>query len=334
MKYLFSFLILLINLAVGLIVFQNTLSFKDQVLLTNEWGKEDKKIDQNKILSLNLNSPFVNITHTTLPISLIKATYTAEKNIDTTIYLLHKGIKENPFIGVSEYSLGQLYRKIKLKDSSLFYGKKSVELLPNYLHVSNYINSLQKFKQYKLADSVYNKYSEKFKDESGYHKPYLYNKILEKGPGNDSLVKYILRMKNKFNNEDYLDLYLQSKYGIESYSEAIVFYNDGNVYFERNNLEEALLNYKSAVKLVPEKWEYQENLGIIYSKLNNNDKAKIHLEMVYDSLNKKSSKSLFQAAILMLIDKDTVKACELLNRAKNLNHKGSISILNNSKICF
>lgn len=327
MNNIIKITIIILSLSVGFISFQNYLSFRDQIVLTLEWGKEDRKIDPEVILSLNLESPLINITHTTLPISTIKALYTSEVNIDTTIKLLHAGIKENQFIGVSEFTLGQLYRKQKNKDSSLYYGRLSVKKLPNYIHVSNYINSLQKFKEYDLADSLYNNYLEKFKETQGFHKPYLFNKILQLGNGNDSLIKYCYSLYKKFKNEDYFDIYLQSKYGIENLAKSIVAYDKGNKYFENSQLEKSLSFYREAIDLIPEKWEYIENAGIINFKLNDFENSKKYFKIVNDSLNKKSENSLFYAAIIKLVEEDTLGSCLLLNRAAKLNHKGSLAIL-------
>lgn len=88
---------------------------------------------------------FPNITSTTIPIKFMKAMYYLRyDSLAKAKSLIKLGKNPNPYLGIGDNLLSRIYLKEKKYDSAVFYGKRSMEKLPNDTNITFYQMALER----------------------------------------------------------------------------------------------------------------------------------------------------------------------------------------------
>lgn len=325
MNKIFLYLITIISCFTIYLNYEHYRGFVDQLPIMS---------DRNAILNYSdvsdLKEYLPNITATTIPIYENKLLYLLNSldsiDIDSLKSILINYSSPNPYLGLKERILADLYAKKGDSDSARFYYEIAFNKLPNNeIYNTNYFNLLADIK-----DSVALK--------SAFKKIKIAQKITLKNYINNSMR--VLGYNNTYVN--YLIDSLLTVYPIdEEIKELSIINKIGHSFYKKSQLEEVLAqkdfeneDYKSAVKgflkvneLNPLNPIAFENLAISYMKLSDLERARSNFKIVIDSFELKTGKSEFYYGVLNL-EIDKKEACKYLKIANNLEFSGAENFLN------
>lgn len=325
MNKIFLYLITIISCFTIYLNYEHYRGFVDQLPIMS---------DRNAILNYSdvsdLKEYLPNITATTIPIYENKLLYLLNSldsiDIDSLKSILINYSSPNPYLGLKERILADLYAKKGDSDSARFYYEIAFNKLPNNeIYNTNYFNLLADIK-----DSVALK--------SAFKKIKIAQKITLKNYINNSMR--VLGYNNTYVN--YLIDSLLTVYPIdEEIKELSIINKIGHSFYKKSQLEEVLAqkdfeneDYKSAVKgflkvneLNPFNPIAFENLAISYMKLSDLERARSNFKIVIDSFELKTGKSEFYYGVLNL-EIDKKKACKYLKIANKLEFSGAEAFIN------
>ena len=234
---------------------------------------------------------YPSLSATTLPMSVIKGMYYLKQNkYREAIPMFRKGIKDNPYLHISESFLGYSLDMIGEKDSSLYYTKKAFDYMPkNEIHYANYINSL-----YQLRDSTTIKevFSSLPKDKSSYYDEiYLLTMASLVDPGNTDFTLSGLDINVQSGNDRLKKGFYSLQVGESVMYKADEFYQIGLYFFKQENFVAAAENFINADKLNPYELAYKENAANALLKTGEDERALDILNDLIDNYNSSSPKA-------------------------------------------
>ena len=270
---------------------------------------------------------FPNITATALPIKYLKAKYYLQiDSIETAKKLIHKSIKENPYISAPQALLAKIYLDEKEIDSALIYSKQAFNgLSDNNRHRDVYFKTLKELKDSINLDLAF----EKIKNINADH---WYDYVLtrneiNKKPQKD-LLNLIDEMKIRFPNADTLKINSIKRFieiGSSRYTEALANSEFAKVEFEKNNYSEAVRFYEIAISLDDRQYVYFENAAISYDNLKNYSKAEEYFNKVIYDFNTTDGKSQFFKGLMFIKNNNLSSGCEYLEKSARKNYVGVVS---------
>jgi len=262
------------------------------------------------------------LSATTLPMSVIKGMYYLKQNkYREAIPMFRKGIKDNPYLHISESFLGYSLDMIGEKDSSLYYTKKAFDYMPkNEIHYANYINSL-----YQLRDSTTIKevFSSLPKDKSSYYDEiYLLTMASLVDPGNTDFTLSGLDINVQSGNDRLKRGYYSLQVGESVMFKADEFYQIGLYWFKEENFTAAAEYFLNADKLNPYELAYKENAANALLKIGEDERALNLLNDLIDNYNSDSPKAHYLRGLtLFSLGKEDEGCIDL----KYANDQGLIS---------
>tara|TARA_B100000963_G_C22627453_1_gene673123 strand:- start:1456 stop:2355 length:900 start_codon:yes stop_codon:yes gene_type:complete len=271
-----------------------------------------------------IDDNFPNISLTALSIKFLKARY--YNDIDSTEIakdLLHRSIKDNPYVFTSEAMLAQIYYNEKNIDSALYYSEKAFNGIPNNNgHRDIYFTTLKYLKDSLALDNSFEKLR-------NYNNPnHWYNYILARNDLNDRpdkrLINLLEDLKVKFPEEDTLKINNIKRFieiGGERYTVAFVLSNQAKREFENSNYEEAAKQFESAITLNNQEYIFYENAAMVYDNLNDYEKAIEYYDKVIYEFKTNDGKSEFLKGLLLVKTEKQVDGCNYLRISVQKNYK-------------
>jgi len=320
-----SLILGLLGLISSYISFTYMKSLFFQTPLLDEWARSDLK------LGLDywdfIDEDFPNLTNSALPLYVMKARYFArDKKIDSALNQLKKSIKHNPYMGVSENIIAQLYYNDGKYDSSYFYSKIAFSKMPNnYLHSAVYINSLVKLDSVEKAEEVFLDLPNKTKASWR-----SFMDIISEVEDTIVFDRTIYKADSVLKGEDFLKpLKIRRKISNKNFLEAEILNEAAKKDFEENYFQIALKKLKKASKLNPYNYETFENIALIYFKAYSDSTEKA-TEMFKKSiqLNQNAGKSYFYLGVVEYSkggDKDSI--CKLFNQSIDKGYEMGLSLI-------
>jgi len=234
---------------------------------------------------------YPSLSATTLPMSSIKGMYyLKQQKYREAIPLFRKGIKDNPYLHISESFLGYSLDMIGEKDSSLYFTKKAFDYMPkNEVHYANYINSL-----YQLRDSVTIKkvFSSLPPDKSSYYDEiYLLTMASLVDPGNTDFTLSGLDINVESGNDRLKRGFYSLQVGESDMFKADELYQIGLYFFKEENFVAAAESFINANKLNPYELAYKENAANALLKTGEDERALDVLNDLIDNYNSSSPKA-------------------------------------------
>ena len=277
---------------------------------------------------------FPNITLTTIPIKAAKANYYMMQNeLDFAKKLNFSAINENPYIGIAESNLSEIYFKEKKYDSSLHFAKISVNKLPNNpRHIINLQRAFAISANKKALDSIFTLYKQKDKIDYTFfvnHFSFLTN--ITKDFSDSDKIKISNSVK-RFPKNKTLLLYEK----IINYGNSIDISNElDKIAFELYNekeYERAIESWDRAIEIIPNEDSYYLNIAQSLILLKRYEEAGFYLDRIVElGIEFSDGKLEFLKGLNYYEQKNISKACEMLRISSRKNYTLSRSILKKIK---
>lgn len=317
----FSLFIFLIG--ASFVSFKHVHSSHFQSYLLYDFNKGRTTLSMDAV-NHRIDDNFPNITLTALSMKFLKARY--YNNIDSIRLakdLLHKSIKDNPYIFTSEAMLAKIHYNEKNIDSALYYSKRAFNGLPNNNgHRDIYFNILKFYN-----DSI--NLDKGFEKLRNYNNPnHWYNYILVRNEINDKpdqrLINLLDELRLKFPEEDTLKINSIKRFveiGGERFTLAFVLSDQARSEFEKSNYEEAARQYETAIILNDKEYIFFENAAMVYDNLNEYDKAIEYYDKVIYEFKTTDGKSEFLKGLLLVKTNKQEDGCNYLRISAQKNYK-------------
>lgn len=252
---------------------------------------------------------YPSLSATSLPMSSIKGMYyITQRKYREAIPLFRKGIKDNPYLHISESFLGYSLDMIGEKDSALYYTKKAFDYMPkNEIHYANYINSL-----YQLRDSITIKkvFSSLHPDKTSYHDEiYLLTMASLVDPGSTDFTLSGLDINVQSGNDRLKRGYYSLQVGEADMFKADELYQIGIFYFEEENFKAAADYFLQADEINPFELVYKENAANSLLRLEDDTAALNILDDLIDNYKSESPKAHYLRGLILYEQGDKEKAC-------------------------
>jgi len=274
-----------------------------------------------------LNTDFPNLSLSSLPMKgVIGRYYFLGAQYDKALDLANQSMSDNPYIMYSESLKTDIYFKLGVKDSMMYYAERAFTGIPNNnKHFIDLARAYVNFDKYKLLDSVFG-VVENTRDPEIWK--FYFSGLLTK---EDSITKYgkekareALKMFSSSSADPNLRLSaVYVLYGTERIQNAIRANQEAINYYDNGNLRLAASKYEEASKLNPLEYTYFENAGISNFQFGYYEKAIPLLKHVIDSINPKTGKSEFVLAQVYNELGDMVNACKYIYSSSNFDYKES-----------
>ena len=267
--------------------FKRYKSYREQVKLykdlnTSNYGNTSPDFYNN----IEVDLP--NLTLTTIPLKALKASYIiANEPIDSmnkAIDLLHKSMKENPYLMYAEGSLAQLYFSLKKRDSAYYYSRKSFNGLPN--NAIHFAMLSKLFANEAKIDSIifyYNKLNSKTdKNIAKIFLASMNNFFLDL----DFDTKALVTQKTKKIKRDHItdkEIQLLADYilaGKDSINYALDLEKKGEKLLVEKKFQEGIIKYQKALEIRKNNLPYISTIGLAYYNLSEYKKAIENLEII------------------------------------------------------
>ena len=260
---------------------------------------------------------YPSLSATSLPMSTIKGLYYLKQNkYREAIPMLRKGIKDNPYLHISESFLGYTFNMIGEKDSALYYTKKAFDYMPkNEIHYANYINSL-----YQNRDSITIKkvFSSLHSDKSSYFDEiYLLTMASLVDPGNTDFTLSGLDINVQSGNDRLKKGYYSLQVGESDMYKADEYGQIALYYFNEENFLAAAEYFINADKLNPYELTYKENAANALLKIGEDERALNILNDLIDNYNSTSPKAHYLRGLTLFSMGEEVKGCADLKYAQD-----------------
>ena len=336
MKKLLGLFLAIISLASSYIFYELYEGSIWQNLLLDDFNRTQ---NFNRPLSQVKQIPdeFPSLGVTTIPIKSAKAFYYLyQDSLEQAKKLLHESLKINPYLGVTESTLSEVYFKENQLDSALFYAKKALSLnYRNVRHILNLQNVIFNKKLFSQGDSILNFYKDKLYSEEAVE--FLYQNHL-------SLVA---TNKDKFSKSDSII----SNYASNRFPENIVIKNMNQVisngfdliilindldkkaqnFYQQKNYNEAAENWENAIQLKKDD-AYYLNLFQCLIILEEYDKLEKYFnEFERENLNENDGKFEYLKGLYYIKIENKTSACQNFKISLDKGYKTSKSLIEYNK---
>ena len=268
-------------------------SSKHQRIFLQNFNKQDYSFPSLETID-KFEMDYKDITATTLPMSTIKALYYMRNDeglFRDAIPLLKKGMKANPYIYLNEALLGEIYTKLDMPDSAIYYSKIAFENTPkNSLHYANYLFSLAGKKDSIKIKEVFSSLDPEIED-STFDAAYLSAMANITDPSNAEFTLEGLDINIQSGNDQLKKGYYAVKVGIRNMYIADEYYQTGLYYFEEENYTAAANYFENANRINPYELAYKENAANAYLKIGNDSRALQLLNELIDNYDSDSPKA-------------------------------------------
>jgi O-antigen ligase len=303
-------------------------SSKHQRIFLQNFNRQDYSFPSLETID-KFEIDYKNITATTLPMSTIKALYYMRNDEDLfrdAIPLLKKGMKDNPYIYLNEALLGEIYTKLDMPDSAIYYSKIAFENTPkNSLHYANYLFSLAGKKDSIKIKEVYSSLDPEIED-STFDAAYLSAMANITDPSNAEFTLEGLDINIQSGNDKLKKGYYAVKVGTYKMYQADEYYQTGLYFFEQENYTAAANYFENANRVNPYELAYKENAANAYLKIGNDQRALELLNELIDNYDSESAKAHYLRGLTNYSMGNIEIACE------DLKYAYDNGLINNLKV--
>lgn len=238
----------------------------------------------------NYIDDFPNITQTAMPIRALKAHYYAQSDrIDEAIEILKLGPEkfDNPFFGIYEAKLAQIYNERQEHDSAFKYASIAYSKLSNnQYHAGHLLWSAAELKRYDVIRKVFKNNSKNNIEGIWYYfiKP-MYQNSEAANFSRDSLRTLSIKARNMFPQNKQLKIIFQELvYGKDKMIEADSLFDFAIAEYSKKNFQKSYNYYQKASNLIPTESAYRQNMALAKIGEQDYDKALEILNYAIDSL--------------------------------------------------
>ena len=323
-------------------------SLKEQVPLIFEFNNYPNQIITPVSEILPFEDEIPNLSNLVIPIKFFKARYLfLEGKYDAAKKLIKEGRKSNPFMGYGDVLLNKIYTAENKLDSAIFYGKRSIEKLPqNESHITHYQITLDKARDLEEIERIFldsydvaSNANKMVGRSEAIWQNYLISiaKIkLERGIDfSENERKYVKEGQKLFpQNKIITSAEKIINYGGDMILIANEFDSKGIKYFQEKDYVKAINNWKKAIDIIPNDEAYYLNIAHSYISMDEIKNAQKYFNLIEaENLRGISGKFEFLKAINNLKQNKITQACDLAKKAKNLGYDDAKLILNEYK-CY
>ena len=249
-KYIFPIITIMFSLPALSITNQTYRSQINQLIILNDFNNNTHNVPLNQIETIVSEIP--NITVTTIPMDAIKARYYYHyKKYDKALQLLESSKSQNPYLSYSDALESMIFKE----QGNLERAKKSAErafynLPKNNFHMSQYITLLIDLKDEESLEKAYKLLTRN--DNFNGWKNYLLAISNMSEFGNPKYIKRADKALELFpSNQDFVVLHKLISIGKNNIEYAKSLSDQAQVFFNKNNFEEAAKLYEKAISVDP-----------------------------------------------------------------------------------
>jgi len=248
---------------------------------------------------------------TALPMATIKGLYYINNNREReAVELFKKGIKDNPYLSISESFLGYTYNVLGMPDSALYYAKQGFEKMPkNTVHYANYVNALVQFGDSITIKQIFNSIDPANR-ESMYDEIYLMAMAKITDPDNQEFTLSGLDINVEAGNDRLKRGYYVLQVGETQMYEADKLYQIGLHFFENENFEAAAENFIKANDINPYELAYKENAANALLRVGDDMGALKILDDLIDNFSSTSPKAFYLRGLILYEQGKKDQACQ------------------------
>jgi len=336
MKKLIGLFLAILSLASTLIFYKLYQGSIWQNLLLDDFNRTQnfyRPLSQVK----QIPDEFPSLGVTTIPIKSAKAFYYLyQDSLEQAKKLLYESLKINPYLGMTESTLSEVYFKENQLDSALIYANKALSLnYRNVRHILNLQNVIFRKKLFSQADSILNFYKDKLYNEEAVGMLY------------QNHVALLANSKDKFSKSDSII----SNYAFNRFPENIVIKNMNQVisngfdliilvndldkkaqsFFEQKNFSGAAENWENAIQLKKDD-AYYLNLFQCLIILEEYEKLEKYFnEFERENLNENDGKFEYLKGLYYIKIENKTSACQNFKISLDKGYKTSKSLIEYNK---
>ena len=326
-KYVFPIITIMFSLPALSINNQTYRSQINQLVILNDFNNNTHNVPLNQIE--NFVSQIPNITVTTIPMDAIKARYYYHyKKYDKALQLLESSKSQNPYLSYSDALESMIYKE----KGDLEKAKKSAEIafynLPkNNFHMSQYITILIDLKDEESLEKAYKLLTRN--DNFNGWKNYLLAISNISKFGNPKYIKRADKALELFpSNQDFVVLHKLISIGKNNIEYAKSLSDQAQVFFNKNNFEEAAKLYEKAILIDPYEYSYYENASISYYSIKDYDNSLLRINEVVNNKNPLNGKCEYIKGLIYIQLGLVQDACTLFKTSMASGYSQSQQIIN------
>ncbi len=315
MKIRLEIKILLVSVLLGLLFinFKSLRSSYYQTFMIYDFNADEYNVPYSVIRD-NVDLNFPNLTHTGLPMKVLKARYLLNRDsLEQAKPILYEAINQNPFIKSPEDMLARIFLKQQKLDSAYYYSSEAFYKMPNVNpHRYTYFRVLQQMNKLKELDSAFLIIKDKRRARDWYD--YIYTRF--KLDNNDETVLVLIEdFKKEFPDEDLSIINQIERFitiGSKSYTLATVLAAVGDERYANKDYEGAAEYYEQAIDYNNEVYLYYENAAISYDLSNNYENALKYYNIVLNNFKTTDGKSEFYKGLMLIKNEEFEEGCKNL----------------------
>lgn len=308
----------------------NNVSSQIQSLIYEDiWNGVYREESTYRFQALNLDFP--NLSLSSLPMKgLIARYYFLGEQYEKALELATEGMVDNPYIMYSESVKSDVYFKLGVKDSIIYYAERAFNGIPNnHKHFIDLSRAYINFGRYKLLDSVFKRVEDK--NNAEIWKYYLSALLVKEDSVSDYAKKVAKTALSKYPDTDnFKELRLSATYilyGRERIEKSIDTEQRALQLFDEEKYREAALNFEEAARLNPLEFSHLENAAISNFKFGYLEKSIPFFKQVIDSMNPGTGKSEFALAQVYAELGDFENACKYIYASAGFDYRDSFRLI-------
>ena len=317
------FLISIVSLFSSFLVFD---SFKKQSFLLLDF-KAQKFVTPIEIIN-SISSSYPSIIATTLPIDALKANY-YKNNSDTTLILLGRASKANPYIKYPEFLRSVVFDQLNVQDSAFYYAKDAFNSIPlNEFHAVNYLRFLKQRKDSSEIQQVFN-ITKQLNSASIIYTYFDALAYVYDSNNGDEILSTLEGYKNLLGEERYNTFFQIFKYGKTTLEKANKLNARAELLFQNKNYLESANIFLELSNLISTDVSYLENAAQSFYFANYNNEALNILINLIDNNLSKSGKAHYLYGLLLFETSNPMDGCKFLQVSQQMGYKDASTALQN-----
>ena len=315
-------------------------SFAEQIFVYYDYNCCQSNLRQSTDDVADNIQSWPSLSTVTIPIKFQKALYyKRDENYDKAISLIHEAKNENPFLGFGDKLLSEIYTKLDIKDSAIFYSRRSIEKLPkNISHITNHQIILQKYELIDESNQVFRDF--KYLMDENIWQNYLIIlsslKLKYAIPFTLEEKEHLAEALENFPENNFIRIAEKLiLFGGSGVSFANEFDVQANELFKKKEYEEAIKLWGKAIEVIPSEDSYYLNIAHSYLLIEDLLKAKEYLdEIKAKNLYRGTGKFEFLNAILEIKNNNFSRACDYIKKAVDLEFQDAEKLKPSAKCYF
>lgn len=323
------FVLVIIALIVTPIHYINFKSLQEQVFLYVDFNNYQSNLRTPLEMVAKFRDEFPTLTNVAMPIKLAKANYYIQnKQYEKALELIEEGIKDNPFMFLGEFQKAKIFYQLKNYEKAKIFGKIAFDSLPNNsAHTTMYQMILAELKEVDELKRIFNLTKHNQSEAVWSNHLYLMSVLDHEDNVYSEDTKRLAEESLKLfpNNSIIKGSELVISDGIDIVYLANQFDKLANEYYDNEEYEEAIIEWRNALNVIPDDSAYYLNIAKSLSLLGRHVESNATLQEIEDKGIKTNDGMFeFQKGLNLIELKSTKLACEFLKKSMLLGYKPSI----------